>query len=204
MPRDQTGILRWVATGPPDARCAEIGQFCTQDLAITVTGVVAHVGAAGRPDLHQTLGSEHPDGGLGRVQRNSVAIPELPVRRYPATRWACPTDDFGPENIGESVARKAVQLLGHTTTITDRPKTDTHCRQCVGGDLTTRGPNCPRAARVLHGSMHLWWPPQRCPSCGTLPEGAPVVFWCTGYGCRVGAADLDAEPRPLVKQGRAR
>src|SRR5262249_34560424 len=143
-------------------------------------------------------------GSVGRVQRNSVAIPELPVRRYPATRWACATDDFGPENIGKPVTRKAVQSLCHTTTITDCPKTDTHCRQCVGKGFATPGHNCLRAASMPPGRRNPWSLPHPCPYSGNLSDGGPAFFWCAGCGRWVRAVDLDAELLPLVKQGRAR
>ena len=186
----------------PPQRCTEIGQFCVQGLALTVASVVAHVGAPGWLDLYQAFGGEYADGGLGRVQRNPVGIPELPVRRYPAARWACPAADLGPENIGEPMARKSVQSLRHTATITDRLKTDTHCRQRVGAGFTAPDDHCPRAAGARPERTSPW-PAHRCPFCGTDLDGGPVVFWCARCGCGIQAADLDVEYRPLGQDGRA-
>ncbi len=181
--------------------CTEIGQFCRQSLAIIATGAVAHVGAGG-PDLHQTFGSEYSDGGLHRVQRNPVGIPELVVRRYPATWWACLADDLGLENTGEAGARETVQTPHHTTTITNRPKTNTDCRQCIGEDLAVPDRNCPRAAEVQFRPTRPW-PAHPCFSCGTAVNVGPVASWCVCYGRGVQAGDLDGEYRPLGRPGRA-
>jgi hypothetical protein len=133
-----------------------------------------------------------------------MAIPELPVRRYPAARSACPADDFGPENIGRPVTRKAVRSLCHITTITDCLKTDTHCRQCVGKGFATPGHIRLRAASTPPGRRNPWSLPHPCLYWGSQPDGGPAGFWCAGYGCWVRAVDLDAELLPLVKQGRTR
>jgi hypothetical protein len=182
-------------------RGTEIGQFCTQSLAIIATGAVAHVSAS-RPDLHQTFGSEYSDGGLHRVQRNPVGNPELAVRRYPATWWACLADDLGLENTGEAEARKTVQTPHRTTTITKRPKTNTDCRQFIGEDLAVPDRNCPREAEVRFRPTRPW-PAHRCLSCGTAVNGGPVAFRCGCYGRGLQAADRVGEGQPLGRLGRA-
>lgn len=156
-------------------RRTEVCKFCMQGLAITVTGVVADEGAAGRPDLHQAFSGEHPNGGLGCVQRDPVGIPQLPVRRHAATRWAIPAADLGPQGICEPVTRKTVCSLRHMTTITDRPNTDTHCRQRVGVDFSTPADNCPRAVGARPGPTRVR-PAQRCPCYGTELDYGPAVF----------------------------
>jgi hypothetical protein len=47
------------------------------------------------------------------------------------------------------------------------------------------------------------WPVRRCPRCGTVLDGGPVVFWCARGGRGVQAADLDVGYRPLGPRGRA-
>jgi hypothetical protein len=183
-------------------RSAEICQFRAQCLAITVTGVVAHVGTPSRPDLHQAFGGEHANSGLCRVQRDPVGIPELPVRRYPATRRAGAADDLGPKNIGEPVARKTVHSLRHTATITNCLKTDTHCRRRVAAGFSILDDNCPRAVVAGPGPTSPW-PARLCPHCGTVVDGGPVVFWCAHCRRGVQAADLDVEYRPPAPSGRA-
>ncbi len=186
----------------PAQRCTEVGQFCAQRAAIAVT-VVTHIRAACWPDLHQALGGEHPDGGLGSVQRYPVGIPELTVRRYPATRWAGPADDLGPKGVSEPAARKTVGLrLYHTITIANRLKTEAHRRQRVEANAETLDYNCPRAAAARPAPTSPW-PQRRCPSCGTELDGGPVVFWCAGCGRGVQAADLDVEYQLPGPRGRA-
>ena len=187
----------------PMQRGAEIGQFCMQSLAITVTGVVAHVSTPGRSNLQQTFGGEHADGGLCCVQRDPMSFPELPVRRYSAAWWAGAADDVGPENIGEPVARKPVYLQCHTATITSCLKTDTHCRRRVDEGFATTDDNCPRAAAAAGPRPASPWPAQWCPACGTGLDGGPVVFWCAGCRRGVQAADLDVEYRAPGLRGRA-
>ncbi len=47
------------------------------------------------------------------------------------------------------------------------------------------------------------WPAWRCPSCGTVLDGGPVVFWRARCRHGVQAADVDVEYRPPVQVGRA-
>jgi len=46
-------------------------------------------------------------------------------------------------------------------------------------------------------------PAQRCPSCGTVLDGGPVVFWCAACRRRVQAADLAVEHPAPGWRGRA-
>jgi len=49
-----------------------------------------------------------------------------------------------------------------------------------------------------HGAQHP------CPSCGTVLDGAPVLFWCAACRRRrVHAADLDVEYQAPGSRGRA-
>lgn len=183
-------------------RCAKIGKLCVQGPVIALTAVAAHIGAARGPDLHEALGSENPDGGLGCVQRYPVGVPKLSVRRDTTTGRAGPAADAGPENLGQPMAGETVQRLRHTTTITSRLKTDTDCRQRVGADSGTSDANPARAAAEMAG-LTSPWPVRRCPSCGMVLDGGPVVFWCAGCGRSVQAADVDVAFRPTGWAGRA-
>jgi hypothetical protein len=46
-------------------------------------------------------------------------------------------------------------------------------------------------------------PALHCPASGAGLDGGPVVFWCAGCGHGFQAADLDAQSRLPVQQGRA-
>ena len=46
-------------------------------------------------------------------------------------------------------------------------------------------------------------PARRCPSCGTVLDGGPVLFWCAACRRGVQAADLDVEYRAPGSRGRA-
>lgn len=185
---------------PPQC-CTEIGQFGMQGLATAVTGAVAHAGAPGRPDTHQTRGSEHLGDSLDRLQCDPVGIPVLAVRRYLAARQACRADDLAPQNIGEPMARETIQLLRHTSTITKRRTTDTHCRHSVGVSFAAPDDNSARAAAVRPGPASPC-PAHRTPSCGIVVDGTPMSWSaCGGHG--VPAVNLDAESPTLARQGRA-
>ena len=134
--------------------------------------------------------------------RGRIEIPLVPRQCcMHVGRPACPADDLAPQNIGEPMARKTIQSLRHTSTITKRRTTDTHCRQSVGVGFSAPDDNCARAAAVPPG------PASPCParlghSCGSMIDGSPA-FWCAGCGPGVRAADLGLKYRPPGQHRRA-
>ena len=102
----------------------EAGQLRVQIRAHGSVRVLADVGASCGPYVDQALGREQPDGGLGCVLGDVMQIPELPVRRHPATWRIGPVPDLGLEAIREAPAREAVGAWrGHSASIADCLKT---------------------------------------------------------------------------------
>jgi hypothetical protein len=116
-------------------------------------------------------------------------------------RSACPVDDLAPQNIGERMARKTIQLLRHTSTITNRRTTDTNCRQSVGGSFAAPDDNCAWTAAVPAGPASPC-PAHRSPSCGIVVDGNATLR-SAGGGHGVQAVNLEAGSRAPGRQGRA-
>jgi hypothetical protein len=160
-----------------------------------------------RPADASVLGSTDPilrsesgeDGGLDRVQRSPRGIPKPSVRPCPVTRRACRVDDPGAQNIGEPVARKTVKSLRHRSTITERLKSDTHCRQSVGGGFDRFA--APAQFRRDHGwrvcSCRFGCPLMTCHTCAAV-GGDP------GWGMSAVAAGQSGLDRRVVPFGPTR
>jgi hypothetical protein len=71
---------------------------------------VAHVGAAVRADVYESLSLEHSQRSRHRVTRDSVRIFELPVRREPCTGRVCPVLDVCAELASHAPAVTALRV----------------------------------------------------------------------------------------------
>src|ERR1022692_837204 len=110
----------------PAQRRLQIGQLGSQGRASASVHLVADIGAAPWPDLHQALRREDPDGDLHGVQRHLVLVPERAVRRQPGSSRVRAARNPSPHDISDLQARTPVALLGHEPSLaiclkTERP-----------------------------------------------------------------------------------